>query len=101
MADFDFRGLDVCTATIAATKTFQLDPATRYVAELSGADGGASAVDLKYQLGDGATATEYPDNPGVIGSGLEILTPVKGVVQVAITGGAAVAVQVHFRKIGK
>ena len=99
MADYDFRGKDVGEATIAATKTFLLDPSTRYTAETSGDDGGASAVDINYQLGDGSTVAAYPDNPGEAGKSIEITTPAKGVVQVALTGATDAALQVVFRKI--
>lgn len=99
MPDYNFSGRDNGDATISATSTFQLDPSSRYEAELSGNAGGATPVDLKYQLSDGSTYAAYPDNPGAIGKAIEIVTPRSGVVQVAVTGGSGVAIKVSFGKI--
>lgn len=98
MADLNYPSSQAEKFTISATTTIQLDPGRDYAIDLSGSAGGATAVNIKYQLGDGTYAA-YPDDPGAIGSGIQITAPASGVIQIAITGGSSIAIVVSFRRL--
>lgn len=98
MADHNIADRTAYKVTISATATFQLEPGARYVIDLSGTDGG-STVSLKYLCGDGTTYTAYPDDPGAIDAGIEIVAPASGVIQVSCTGGSSIAIVVNIARI--